>query len=46
MNRSELIDLTRRALKIALDKTTDMVPVEHLEPAASYTSQERFERER
>ncbi|WP_368861412.1 aromatic ring-hydroxylating dioxygenase subunit alpha [Frankia tisae] len=46
MDRNELIDLTRRALKIATDKTTDMTPVERRHPAAMFTDQERFERER
>ncbi|OHV57013.1 MULTISPECIES: aromatic ring-hydroxylating oxygenase subunit alpha [Frankia] len=46
MDRHELIDLTRRALKIAMDKTTDMVPAERRQPALAYTGQGRFERER
>jgi carnitine monooxygenase subunit len=46
IDRTELIDITRRALKIAMDKTTDMAPAERRQPALSYTSQERFRRER
>jgi carnitine monooxygenase subunit len=29
MDRDQLIDLTRRALKLARDKTTDLTPSEH-----------------
>ncbi|ABW09541.1 Rieske (2Fe-2S) domain protein [Parafrankia sp. EAN1pec] len=46
MDRSELMDLTRRALKVATDRTTDMEPAERRQPADAYTSQESFERER
>ena len=46
IDRNELIDITRRALKIAMDKTTDMMPSERILPAAIYTSQELFDRER
>ncbi|MBL7492418.1 Rieske 2Fe-2S domain-containing protein [Frankia sp. AgB1.9] len=46
MDRNELIDITRRALKISMDKTTDMMPSERVVPATIYTSQELFERER
>jgi hypothetical protein len=34
MDRDQLIDLTRRALKLARDKTTDLVPREHTVDAA------------
>ncbi|KJE22422.1 ring-hydroxylating dioxygenase, large terminal subunit [Frankia torreyi] len=46
IDRNELIDLTRRALKIVTDKTTDMTPEERRQPAAVYTERERFEAER
>ena len=29
MERDQLIDLTRRAVKLARDKTTDLAPAEH-----------------
>jgi carnitine monooxygenase subunit len=41
MDRDLLIDLTRRALKLARDKTTDMMPSEYSVRADSYTSAER-----
>jgi phenylpropionate dioxygenase-like ring-hydroxylating dioxygenase large terminal subunit len=41
MDRDLLIDLTRRALKLARDKTTDMMPAEYFVRADSYTSAER-----
>ena len=41
----QLIDLTRRALKRARDKTTDLAPQEHLVSAQDYTSLERHERD-
>ena len=41
MDRDQLIDLTRRALKLARDKTTDLAPSEHTVGAAEYTSLER-----
>ncbi|WP_375482700.1 aromatic ring-hydroxylating dioxygenase subunit alpha [uncultured Mycobacterium sp.] len=46
MDRDQLIDLTRRALKLARDKTTDLAPAEHTVDARDYTSVERHERER
>ncbi|BBY04922.1 aromatic ring-hydroxylating oxygenase subunit alpha [Mycobacterium noviomagense] len=46
MDRDQLIDLTRRALKLARDKTTDLAPAEHNVDAREYTSLERHERER
>jgi phenylpropionate dioxygenase-like ring-hydroxylating dioxygenase large terminal subunit len=41
MDRDQLIDLTRRAVKLARDKTTDLVPAEHKVAADTYTSAER-----
>lgn len=38
MNRDQLIDLTRRALKLARDKTTDLAPTQYTVAAADYTS--------
>src|SRR5579875_153449 len=46
MDRDQLIDLTRRALKLARDKTTDLAPAEHTVDARDYTSVERHERDR
>ncbi|WP_374025151.1 aromatic ring-hydroxylating dioxygenase subunit alpha [Mycobacterium sp. HNNTM2301] len=46
MERDQLIDLTRRALKLARDKTTDLAPQEHRVEARDYTSTERHERDR
>ncbi|OBI52440.1 aromatic ring-hydroxylating dioxygenase subunit alpha [Mycobacterium sp. E787] len=46
MDRDQLIDLTRRALKLARDKTTDLAPGVHMVDAADYTSIERHDRER
>ncbi|OBH28041.1 (2Fe-2S)-binding protein [Mycobacterium sp. E342] len=46
MERDQLIDLTRRALKLARDKTTDLAPGEHRVEARAYTSAERHDRER
>jgi carnitine monooxygenase subunit len=45
MERDQLIDLTRRALKLARDKTTDLAPAEHTVHAAEYTSTECHERD-
>jgi carnitine monooxygenase subunit len=42
MDRDQLIDLTRRALKLARDKTTDLTPSEYTVRADSYTSTERL----
>lgn len=46
MQHDQLIDLTRRALKLARDKTTDLAPAQHLVDAREYTSTERHERDR
>lgn len=45
MERDQLIDLTRRAVKLARDKTTDLAPAEHLVQASEYTSVERHQRD-
>jgi carnitine monooxygenase subunit len=42
MDRDQLIDLTRRARKLARDKTTDLAPSEYTVRADSYTSAERL----
>jgi len=41
MDRDQLIDLTRRALKLARDKTTDLMPAECSVAADTYTSAAR-----
>jgi phenylpropionate dioxygenase-like ring-hydroxylating dioxygenase large terminal subunit len=41
MDRDLLIDLTRRAVKLARDKTTDLMPSEQTVAADTYTSTER-----
>ncbi len=46
MNRDELIDVMRRAMKLRAEQTTDMTDTERLEPAAHYTDPERFAQER
>ncbi|OBH86801.1 aromatic ring-hydroxylating dioxygenase subunit alpha [Mycobacterium sp. E2989] len=46
MERDQLIDLTRRALKLARDKTTDLAPEQARVEARAYTSAERHERDR
>jgi len=46
MERDQLVDLTRRALKLARDKTTDLAPGVHMVDAADYTSVERHNRDR
>jgi phenylpropionate dioxygenase-like ring-hydroxylating dioxygenase large terminal subunit len=46
MDHDQLIDLTRRALKLARDKTTDMAPGQHTVEARDYTSAERHGRDR
>ncbi len=46
MDRDQLVDLTRRALKLARDKATDLAPGVHLVDAADYTSSERHDRDR
>ena len=45
LDRDQLIDLTRRALKLARDKATDLAPREHTVSAHDYTSLERHERD-
>ena len=45
MERDQLIDLTRRAVKLARDKTTDLAPAEHAVAASDYASIERHERD-
>ncbi|HUE59240.1 MAG TPA: aromatic ring-hydroxylating dioxygenase subunit alpha, partial [Acidimicrobiales bacterium] len=45
MERDQLIHLTRRAVKLARDKTTDLAPAEHEVDAAEYTSIERHQRD-
>ncbi|MBV9350140.1 MAG: Rieske 2Fe-2S domain-containing protein, partial [Mycobacterium sp.] len=45
MDRDQLIDLTRRALKLARDRTTDLAPEEHTVSAQDYTSVERHEQD-
>ena len=46
MTGIDLHDVMRRALKLLAESTTDLADAERHEPAASYTSQERFEAER
>jgi phenylpropionate dioxygenase-like ring-hydroxylating dioxygenase large terminal subunit len=46
MQREQLIDLTRRALKLARDKTTDLAAREYAVDAREYTSVERHERDK
>ncbi|OBG62953.1 aromatic ring-hydroxylating dioxygenase subunit alpha [Mycobacterium sp. E3339] len=46
MERDQLIDLTRRALKLARDKTTDLAAAQARIEARAYTSAERHERDR
>jgi carnitine monooxygenase subunit len=41
MDRDQLVDLTRRALKLARDKTTDLAPQQHTVAASDYTSPQR-----
>jgi hypothetical protein len=45
MDRDQLIDLTRRTVKLARDKTTDLAPSEHTVAADSYTSYERHKQD-
>jgi carnitine monooxygenase subunit len=45
MERDQLIDLARRAVKLARDKTTDLAPAEHAVQASEYTSIERHQRD-
>jgi phenylpropionate dioxygenase-like ring-hydroxylating dioxygenase large terminal subunit len=46
MDRDQLIDHTRRALKLARDKTTDLAPSEYKVAADDYTSRDRLARDR
>ncbi|KZS76159.1 (2Fe-2S)-binding protein [Mycobacterium kansasii] len=46
MDQNQLIDLTRRALKLARDQTTDLAPSQHAVRAREYTSLERHDRDR
>ncbi|MEZ0364268.1 aromatic ring-hydroxylating dioxygenase subunit alpha [Mycobacterium sp. pUA109] len=46
MDRDQLVDLTRRALKLARDNTTDLAPAEHTVNADDYTSPGRHEIDR
>jgi phenylpropionate dioxygenase-like ring-hydroxylating dioxygenase large terminal subunit len=46
MEREQLIDLTRRAVKLACDKTTDLADQEYAVDAREYTSAERHERDK
>jgi hypothetical protein len=46
MDRDQLIDLTRRAVKLARDKTTDLTPSEHTVLADTYTSTQRHSLDR
>jgi carnitine monooxygenase subunit len=45
VDRDQLVDLTRRALKLARDKTTDLAPAEYLVRADTYTSPDRHARD-
>ena len=46
MDRDQLIDLTRRALKLAKDNATDLAPAEFTVAATDYTSAERLAADR
>ncbi|BBX62636.1 hypothetical protein MSAS_18100 [Mycobacterium saskatchewanense] len=46
MQHDQLIDLTRRALKLARDNATDLAPAPHRIDARDYTSVERHSRDR
>ena len=46
MEREQLIDLSRRACKLARDKTTDLAAAEHRVDAREYTSVERHRQDR
>lgn len=46
MDRDQLVDLTRRAVKLARDKTTDLAPSEYTVDTDAYTSTARHERDR
>jgi len=45
MDRDQLVDLTRRAVKLARDKTTDLAPAEYRVRADTYTSPDRHARD-
>ena len=46
MDHDQLVDLTRRALKLARDKATDLAPGQHTVDARDYTSLERHHSDR
>jgi len=46
MEHDQLIDLTRRALKLARDKTTDLAATQHTVDARDYTGIERHDADR
>ena len=46
MDHDQLVDLTRRALKLARDKATDLAAAQHTVDAREYTSLERHHRDR
>jgi carnitine monooxygenase subunit len=46
MDREQLIDLTRRACKLARDNTTDLAPAPYRVDARDYTSTERHNQDR
>jgi nitrite reductase/ring-hydroxylating ferredoxin subunit len=46
VNRDQLVDLTRRAVKLARDNTTDLAPTERTVTAESYTSAAQLTRDR
>ena len=46
MDHDQLIDLIRRALKLARDKTTDLAPAQHTVDAREYTSRGRHDADR
>ncbi|BBY38321.1 ring-hydroxylating oxygenase subunit alpha [Mycobacterium mantenii] len=46
MEHHQLIDLTRRALKLARDRTTDLAPAQHTVEARDYTGIERHNQDR
>ncbi|BCZ23551.1 SRPBCC family protein [Mycobacterium senriense] len=46
MEHDQLIALTRRALKLARDKTTDLASTQHMVDARDYTDTERHHRDR
>lgn len=46
MQHDQLIDLTRRALKLARDRTTDLAPTAHVVDARDYTCVQRHQQDR